>query len=525
VSIDDDMQGASHGNGNGIVEFDETIELSLTIRNIGLIDAFDVSALPTTTSRFVGLPADPVAFGDILSGTSVTNTEPVLFHVRRDVPDGELLAFDFALSEEPGAMPMELTAYAPIYLVGISEIDDSGGNNNGIPDPGETVTLTMALSNEGSSDSPDLVAYLGTASGYFIPDETPVGLGVLEAGQAAMLGGFTVEVAPDCPPIYTHYLRLVLEGPNHYVAPLQFPFSVGEIFADDMEIATASWSHEPCQTGWLDEWHLETYRNHTPGGETSWKCGGAGAAPYANLLYAGLQTAEFELPPGSQLTFWHWIHAETSAAYAGYCYDGGLLEISPDGGWDWFPLTPEGGYPYLIRDGSIPGPFLAETPVWSGQQGWTLETVDLSAWTGPIILRWAFGTDGADVVEGWYIDDVRVFTVPPADVDGNDAAWELHPRLYPTSPNPVALGGAGMAGTSHVTIRFALPEAEEGQLMLLDAGGRLVRLLAAGSFASGEHRLSWDGRDNAGQFVGAGSYYLQLVWEGSREARKLTVLR
>jgi hypothetical protein len=243
------------------------------------------------------------------------------------------------------------------------------------------------------------------------------------------------------------------------------------------------------------------------------------------MLYAGLQTAEFELPAGSQLTFWHWIDAETSAAFPGYCYDGGLLEISPDGGWDWFPLTPAGGYPYLIRAGSIPGPFPVETPVWSGLSGWMMETVDLSAWAGPVVLRWAFGSDGADVAEGWYIDDVSVFTVPPADVAGNEVGWELHPRLYPTSPNPVALRGGGMAGTGHVAIRFAVPEAEQGQLMLLDASGRLVRHLAAGNFAPGEHRLSWDGRDNAGRLVGAGSYYLQLVWEGSREARKLTVLR
>jgi hypothetical protein len=266
------MQGASHGNGNGIVEYDETIELWLTVHNLGLIDAYDVTALPTTASSFVGMPAEPVAFGDILAGASVTNAEPVLIHVRRDVPDGELLAFDFVLSEEPGTMPMEVTAHAPRYLVGIAGIDDSGGNNNGIPDPGETVTLSLAIDNEGSTGSPDLVARLGTASGYFTPDATTIGLGVLEAGQGALLDGFAVEVSPDCPPIYTHNLRLVLEGPDHYVAALPFPFSVGEIFADDMEEATASWSHGPCQTGWEDQWHLEIYRNHTPGGETSWKC-------------------------------------------------------------------------------------------------------------------------------------------------------------------------------------------------------------------------------------------------------------
>ena len=39
---DDDGSGASSGNGNGVLEFGETVELTLPVRNIGLLPAQDV---------------------------------------------------------------------------------------------------------------------------------------------------------------------------------------------------------------------------------------------------------------------------------------------------------------------------------------------------------------------------------------------------------------------------------------------------------------------------------------------------
>ncbi|MCK4303376.1 MAG: hypothetical protein KAY24_03990 [Candidatus Eisenbacteria sp.] len=528
VTIDDDMLGASYGDGDGVIEFDETIELTLALHNLGHVDAYDVTAGITTGSSFVGLCVSEVSFGDILSGETVASDEPFVFHVTRDVPNGDVIAFTVEISEEPGLLGLDFEVLAPMYHVGIVDIDDTGGGNgNGIPDPGETVEITLMVSNVGGTDSPDLEAVLGTASDFFIPDGTPHPLGVLAVGQSVTPGAFTVEVSAACPPIYTHNLRLVLSGPNHYCAPVPFIFSVGEIFADDMEEGTAFWTHYAGQGSWLDEWHLETHRNHTPGGESSWKCGGAGSVPYTTLLYSILQTIEFDLPAGCHLRFWHWIDAETSVTYPDYCYDGGLMEITLEGGWSWLPLTPEGGYPYLIRDGATPGPFAAETPVWSGQQGWTEVIVDLSAYEGPIMLRWAFGSDGADVREGWYIDDVRICMTPPAAVEpgSDDAQVIIRPLLFPACPNPVTMNSAAGCGASDVVLRFALPEPAEGKLMLFDTSGRLIRVLASGTFEPGQHQITWNGRNAAGRQVNAGGYFYRLSVNGASQTQRLIVVR
>ncbi len=516
IVIDDDAEGASSGNGNGVIEYNETIELTVALHNMGQDDALDVVGTLATSSTYVGMIVGAAQFGTIPSGETVTNAEPFVFHVTHDVPDLTNFGFSLELSEEPGSIALGLAARAPSYFVAITEIDDSSGNGDGIPNPGEDLVLTLGIENVGGADTPNLEAVLGTGCEFFVPDATPHPLGVLAVGQSMTEGGFEVSIAATCPETYTHYLQLQLHGDGWYSAMVPIVFSVGQIFADEMEGGGAAWNHYAGPGGtWLDEWHLETYRNHTVAGTTSWKCGGAGALDYGSLLYACLETAEFELPAGSQLSFWHWIDAEVSSSYTGYCYDGGLLEITTDGGATWQGLTPHGGYPYLVRAGSTPGPFPAETPVWSGASNWTEVLVDLSTFEGPVKLRWSFGSDGAVTAEGWYIDDVRVTTAAPSAAGGE--VLVMRPVLHPARPNPAASGAT--------TVRFALPRAADGRLAVYDAGGRLVRVLSEGVFTAGEHSASWDGLNAAGQPVAAGTYFYRLSAAGEELVRKATVLR
>lgn len=74
--------------------------------------------------------------------------------------------------------------------------------------------------------------------------------------------------------------------------------------------------------------------------------------------------------------------------------------------------------------------------------------------------------------------------------------------LAPAAPNP-ASGGT--------LLRFGLPATERVRIAIMDVAGRIVRVLADGLFASGEHRLVWDGTDGAGARVRAGVYFCRLA--------------
>jgi len=63
------------------------------------------------------------------------------------------------------------------------------------------------------------------------------------------------------------------------------------------------------------------------------------------------------------------------------------------------------------------------------------------------------------------------------------------------------------------------------RLSLHDAGGRLVRRLAAGTRAAGWNEVPWDGRDRTGRSVAPGVYFVRLEAAGQRSSARVVRLR
>ncbi|MGY6586871.1 MAG: choice-of-anchor J domain-containing protein [Wenzhouxiangella sp.] len=110
------------------------------------------------------------------------------------------------------------------------------------------------------------------------------------------------------------------------------------------------------------------------------------------------------------LNFQNWQHIEAGGGTG--CYDGGLLEVSTDGGATWTPVEDE----VTVRDydGTINGGFanpLAGLPAWCGdpRDSWERYSVNLGTWAGQDVrFRFRFGTDSSVSRVGWYVDSVDV---------------------------------------------------------------------------------------------------------------------
>ena len=291
------------------------------------------------------------------------------------------------------------------------------------------------------------------------------------------------------------------------------------LFSDDHESGAGDWSHYIVTPDFADQWHLSEQQNHSPEGSWSWKFGDPTDGTYADLADGALESVALDLDGDASLFFWHWMDAEVSAAHAGYAYDGGLVEISIDGG-PWNQITPVGGYPYLVRNGETLGPFPAETPIFSGTHDWQLAHFELDEVTGAVRLRFRFGSDGAVNQIGWHIDDVQLISSSPgAQGSGESSARPTVLALHPARPNPF---GAG-AGTTR--IRFDLPQTGRVQIEILDVGGRVVRRLIDETVPAGFHEAVWDARDSRGHRVGTGIYFCTLQAPEARLTQRLLMVR
>jgi hypothetical protein len=210
------------------------------------------------------------------------------------------------------------------------------------------------------------------------------------------------------------------------------------LFSDNFESGAPGWTHSS-PPSWGDQWHISTERAH--GGTHSWKCGNTGNGSYANLLDARLISPVISsIPDEARLFFWMQIEGERSWAYPDSAYDGGILEISANGG-AFQQVTTMGGYPQTFRwrtgsGGAYTGPMPGQ-PCWANDLSWVKESVDLQPYAGQSLqFRFRFGSDVSGTHEGWYVDDVSVLALdlPPVGVptgftvavEGNDVHLRWH---------------------------------------------------------------------------------------------------
>jgi hypothetical protein len=89
-------------------------------------------------------------------------------------------------------------------------------------------------------------------------------------------------------------------------------------------------------------------------------------------------------------------------------------------------------------------------------------------------------------------------------------------ELGPAAPNPFQ---------PSTEIRYFLPQGGRVQLRIFDVLGRQVAALVAEPQTAGYHAARWDGRDRNGRRLAAGTYFAELEFGGTVEARKLVMLK
>ena len=148
------------------------------------------------------------------------------------------------------------------------------------------------------------------------------------------------------------------------------------------------------------------------------------------------------------------MDTEASAFSPGVGFDGGVLEISLDGG-QWQDIEEagavfaQGSYNRTLSE-AYQNP-LPNRRAWSGSLGWitTVIRIPPALASEAIRFRWKLGHDTSDAEEGWYLDDVVVSTATCANTRpivrlevGNTLASEFLPtgiaRLTFSTPLPLA---------------------------------------------------------------------------------------
>lgn len=127
---------------------------------------------------------------------------------------------------------------------------------------------------------------------------------------------------------------------------------------------------------------------------------------------------------------------------------------------------------------------------------------------------WRLGGDDPDAQRLGAFADRDGLPPPRPSAPGGDAAEPV--LLGPSAPNPLA---------PFTTIPFRVPEPSLVDLGVYNVVGERVRTLPAGDLPAGDHERVWDGRDDRGEELPPGIYFVRITIGTVMESRRVVLVR
>jgi serine protease AprX len=206
------------------------------------------------------------------------------------------------------------------------------------------------------------------------------------------------------------------------------------LLSEDFETDAPQWTHG----GTGGDWAQDSVRKHS--GTYSYK-----AKDEPEVSNQWLVSPVLQLPYGQgplTLSFWNYQNVENRPEG---CVDGGILEVSTDGGVTWVQIESQlftDPYDGPVATGS--GNPLAGLNAWCGKpQNWLASLADLDEFAGQALsIRFRLGTDNNLIgYEGWYVDDVSVQSCVPVAVLEAGEPLEAFPGRTVTHTLTLTNGG------------------------------------------------------------------------------------
>lgn len=197
----ENLNDTTFGNGNGKMDYGETILLGLELINDGDLAATGVNVKLSTGSPYITMEDSTEFYGDFDIGESKTILDAFKFSVSSFIPDGYIVNFQVTATNSLDSSTVSffgIEAHAPaVAILGMS-IDDASGNNNNRLDPGESAVISFLTKNTGEYNALDIISTLESSNPFVTVEDDTYDIGTLAPGES-VYATFPVTVSDACP--------------------------------------------------------------------------------------------------------------------------------------------------------------------------------------------------------------------------------------------------------------------------------------------------------------------------------------
>ena len=344
MSVD---QVAYDDANNDVPEYNESGYFDVTFKNVGVDPASNVSAVLSCSTSGITITDNSHTISSLAAGATVLANNAYAITIANNVPDGTVANFTITMTmsgHNPWTHNFTQTINAPALAFGNMTISDPTGNNNGRLDPGETVTITMPLNNNGGAASTNGTATMSCATPGITVNNGNASFSAISAGGVSNLTfSITANASMDIGTVVS--LNFAATA-GQYSASKTENTPVGLIIED---FSTGDFSSFPWIMGGTLPWTIDNSTYYSAGYSAR-----SGAISHSQT--STMETTRVLSSPG-ELSFWYKVSSESN-------YD--KLRFYVDG---------------------------TQQNEWSGNIDWTQATYNLAA--GTRVLKWEYVKDGS----------------------------------------------------------------------------------------------------------------------------------
>jgi len=220
------------GNGNGLLDYGETVFLTIGLSNVGTADASGVTADLSSGDEYIAIPGASAVYGSIPAGETVTITDGFEISALENIPDLHICMFQLNATGTSGrdtwSSSFAIPGHAPVLEMAEYVVIDTAGNNNGRLDPGETAIIEVSAQNTGSADAFAVMGSLTTESLYITITNSPQTYGNIAAGVTSQQS-FEVSIDPAAPAGLAAAFAFDLSGEMNITGHADFVEYLGQI--------------------------------------------------------------------------------------------------------------------------------------------------------------------------------------------------------------------------------------------------------------------------------------------------------
>jgi len=514
----------ANGNNNGMLDYGENAMMSISLVNVGTEDALNVDVVLSTDDDYTIINDNSEHYGTIPAGDTITISDGFSLDITADIPDLHTILFDLESSgDEVWTSNFSDKGHAPVLTYGGFTISDASGNGNGKVDPGETVELTITVSNEGSSDAAAVEALLDATSQYVSIEQATMTYGPIAAGGSAEQT-YMVTASEDTPPGTSAPFLLDISASLGITGSGEFFLVIGQIpvLIIDMDANNNSGSEM-----------MVCFENLAVGAEmlSSW--------PDDMNMYASIFVCLGTYPDN------HTLSVAEGQELSDYLTAGGKLYM--EGGDTWFYDEATSVHAMFniqgLEDGS------SDLSVLNGQDGTFTEGlsysysgdnnwIDRIAPTGDAFTIFknqspAYNA-GIAYDEGNYRTIGSSFEFGGLDDGDNSKDYLMHKYLEFFGIDNVWVGVEEEAEanvtigqvypnpfTSETNISFSLNENAFVNIEIFNVNGQMVKSLVKSELGAGTHLIKWNA---AADGAGEGIYFFRILTEDEVVTRKVILM-